>query len=81
MFPDSVLLLTGEDDASMGFVLRHIVRVEAIKIPDLATAQHTTCGGRTYQMVLVRAFNHRRLKGSLHVNARGAKRCDEHLPH
>jgi hypothetical protein len=32
-------------------------------------------------MVLVRAFNHRCLKGGLHVNATSAKRSDERLPH
>jgi len=55
----------------------HVGRAQDVR----ETAQHTTCGSRKCQMVLVRAFNHRCLQGGLHINATGAKRRDERLPH
>ena len=58
----------------MCFVLCHVVRVEAIEIPDIETAQHTPLGCGKHEMVLVRAFDHRRVQGGLHVNTTGAKR-------
>src|SRR5262245_55886547 len=65
----------------MRFVLRYVGRVEAIKIPDIETAQHTACGDRKDQMVFGRVFDHRRVKGSLHVSTTGAQCSDERLPH
>jgi hypothetical protein len=61
-------------------MLCHVVRVEAREIPDIETAQHPSLGRGKYEMVLIRAFDHRRVEGGLHVNTTGAERSDQRLP-
>jgi hypothetical protein len=47
-----VLLLTGEDNSCMRFVLRHMARMELIEIRDIETAQHAPLGCGELKMVL-----------------------------
>jgi hypothetical protein len=55
--------------------------MEAIKIPNIETAQHTivSCGKRW--MVLVHAFNHRGFHRGLHVDAARPERMNQAMVH
>jgi len=65
----------------MRCVLRHVARMEAIEIPDIETAQHTTLGRSKRKMVLVRACDHRGVEGGVHIDTTGAERGDQRMPH
>jgi hypothetical protein len=75
------LLLTGEDDAGMCFVLHHVAGMELIEIPNIEAAQHTPLGRRKLEMFFVCTFDHSRIQGRLDIDTTGAERVDERMPH
>jgi hypothetical protein len=74
VFAHRVLLLTGEHDAGVRFVVRQISGIEFIEIGSIKAAQHTPLGRGKLKMSLICMLNHRGVQSSLHIDATGAER-------